>query len=261
MKKKLTLSLCALLLFLVCSNSVSAITWIPKEFTCPIDNEKNTFLVVGSYGSYIYNYPSKYQWLFFPDTSGNNFYMCKKCHLTTYMWDFDRFPKQKIEAVKKVLATIEQEKFTKYNKVAVTKRLEVMEKVYGELDKDEIWWERFNRIKGFHYGKAGEADKARAARLKSLETIKSELNKGNSKTPKKILYYVSGALKHFLNDDAGARADFDKALQTRYAKDGAKSGELKNAEANLNQRLNDYIKVMYEEKNPRSADRDPGHSH
>ena len=64
-------------LFLSLSISAHAITWFPKEFTCPIDGQKNTFMVVGSYGSYIYSYPSKYQWLFFPRTDSPTFYLCK----------------------------------------------------------------------------------------------------------------------------------------------------------------------------------------
>jgi hypothetical protein len=47
------------------SSSIFATTWFPKDFECPIDKEKNTFLVIGSYGSYIYSWESKYQWLFF----------------------------------------------------------------------------------------------------------------------------------------------------------------------------------------------------
>ena len=102
--KKVTLILLTMTLLTVMNvNGSVPITWAEKEFTCPIDNQKNTFMVIASYGSYIYNYPSKYQWLFFPYTSGNNFYMCKKCHLTTYMWDFDKLPVNKIPALRKAL--------------------------------------------------------------------------------------------------------------------------------------------------------------
>lgn len=135
--------------------SALAITWFSKEFTCPIDNEKNTFLVVGSYGSYIYSYPSKYQWLFFPYTDSPTYYICKKCHLTTYMWDFDKLPKEKIPELSKLLADVEVSKNYKkqYTEIPVTERLEIMEKVYGVLNKDKYWWEQFYRVKGYHYGK------------------------------------------------------------------------------------------------------------
>ena len=51
------------------AGSAFATTWFPKDFTCPIDGEKNTFQVIGSYGTYIYWWPEKYQWLFWPRTA------------------------------------------------------------------------------------------------------------------------------------------------------------------------------------------------
>ncbi len=38
-------------------NNIFATTWFPEEFTCPVDKEKNTFMVIGSYGNYIYSRP------------------------------------------------------------------------------------------------------------------------------------------------------------------------------------------------------------
>ena len=229
----LFLSIFLLLLF---SSGVLAITWYPKEFTCPIDKQKNTFMVVGSYGSYIYQYPSKYQWLFFPNTSGNNFYMCKKCHLTTYMWDFDKLPKEKLPAIRNVLAKIKFDReFDMYNKVPVTERLVVMEKVYEALGKEELFWERFHRIKGYHYGKEGDSKRAEESRRKSLKYIDAELKKKKSKMPRKLLLYISGAMRHFLNDDKGAKEDLNRALSTKYLSDDASEEENTNAETGLNE--------------------------
>ena len=255
------LSLTVSLVFvLFLTTSASAITWYPKEFVCPIDQEKNTFMVVGSYGSYIYNYPSKYQWLFFPNTSSNNFYMCKKCHLTTYMWDFDKFPKDKIEEVGKMLAKNKiDQKFKDYRKVPVTTRLEMMERVYREIGQDDVFWEQFHRIRGYHYGKDGESEKAFADRKKSLSLIQAEISKeGKSKIPLKLLFYMSGAMKHFLEDDKGARDDLNKAKSVMFANPKEKDPDaLKNAEAGLNERLADYISLIGTEKAPRTADKPP----
>lgn len=233
-----------------------AITWFPEDFTCPIDNEKNTFLVVGSYGSYIYSYPSKYQWLFFPRTDSPTFYLCKKCHLATYMWDFDKLPKDKLPALRKVLAEIKlkQNYKEKYTEVPVTERLEIMEKVYTVLGKDEEWWESFNRVKGYHYGKEGKTDKAAEARRKSLETITKWLNDSKTERPKKLLLYISAAMKHFLADDKGALDDLNKALAAKYQEKGAKPEDIEDAEKGLNERIKDYIARINSEKKPRMAD-------
>ncbi|MCU1290609.1 MAG: hypothetical protein JWN60_2838 [Acidobacteria bacterium] len=229
-----------------------AITWFPQEFTCPIDNTKNTFMVVGSYGSYIYSYPSKYQYLFFPRTDSPTFYLCRKCHLATFMWDFDNLPKDKLPAIRKVLSEIKfSRQFKEYTEIPVTERLEIMERIYSVLDKNDSWWEDFYRIKGYHYGKEGKAEKAAEARRKSLELVQKEFKDSKSETPKKLLLYISAAMKHFTNDDKGALEDFQKALDTKYVEKDAKPEDLKNAEEGLNERIKEYVSLI------KSADKKP----
>jgi hypothetical protein len=241
--------ICGLFLLVVLPITSFAITWFPKEFTCPIDNQKNTFLVVGSYGSYIYSYPSKYQWLFFPQTDSPTYYICKKCHLTTFMWDFDKLPKNKLDPLRDALADVKVSKqFEKYTELPVTERLEIMEKVYAVLGKDAEWWENFYRIKGYHYGKSGDEQRAAAARKKSLALIQKELADPKNKSPKKVLLYISGSMKHFLNDDKGALEDFSSALTTVYVNAAETAEEVKNAEIGLNERIKDYITLINSEK-------------
>jgi len=212
-------------------------------------------MVIGSYGSYIYSYPSKYQWLFFPLTDSPTFYLCKKCHLATFMWDFDKLPKEKIAELQKILAGVKVSKnFKEYTEIPVSERLEIMEKIYSVLEKDDVWWERFYRVKGYHYGQEGKAEKASEARKKSLEFTTKFLKDGKSKTPQKLLFYISGAMKHFTLDDKGALEDFQKALETKYQEEGLSADELKNAESGLNERINDYVTRIKSDKKPRLTD-------
>lgn len=233
-----------------------AITWFPQEFTCPIDNEKNTFQVWGSYGSYVYSDPSKYQWLFFPWTYSQAYYTCKKCHFSTFLGEFDKFPKEKIPEVKKILASVKISKsFKDYMELPVSERMDIMEKVYTVWGKDESWWENFYRLQGFHNGREGNTAKALEARKKSLELIQKELKNPNSKAPKKLLLYISGAMRHFTGDDKGALEDLQKARETKYHEEGADAEELKNGENGLNERIKDYIeKIRSEKQKPRLFD-------
>ncbi len=239
------------------TSSTLATTWFPKEFTCPIDNEKNTFQVIGSYGSYIYSWPSKYQWLFWPNTESNTFYSCKKCHLTTFMWDFDKLPKDKLAAIKKALEGVKVSKpFKEYNELPVTERLEIAEKVYAVLDKDDEWWENFYRIKGYHYGKMGNEAAAAAERQRSLAIITKNIADPKNTAPKKLLLYISASMKHFLGEDAAAIADLETALKTKYASKDEKPGEADNAEKSLNERITDYItRIKSEKDKPRFFDK------
>lgn len=234
-----------------------AITWFPQEFTCPIDNEKNTFQVWGSYGSYVFSYPSKYQWLFFPWTESEAYYTCKKCHFSAFLGEFDKVPKDKIPEIKKILAGVKVSKpFKNYMELPVSERMDIMEKVYAVWNKDEEWWENFQRLKGYHNGKDGNAAKALEARKKSLEMIQKELKNPNSKAPKKLLYYISAAMKHFTGDDKGALEDLQKALETKYHEEGVSAEELKNGEEGLNGRIKDYIeKIKSEKEKPRLFDK------
>ena len=262
MKKALRLMLVFPLISFFVVNSY-AITWFPEEFTCPIDNTKNTFMVVGSYGSYIYQYPSKYQFLYFPRTDSPTFYLCKKCHLATFMWDFDKLPKEKLPELKKVLTDIKVSKvFKEYTEIPVTERLEIIEKVYAVLGKDDSWWEDFYRIKGYHYGKEGKADQAAKARRKSLELVQKELKNEKSESPKKLLLYISGAMKHFLNEDKGALEDFDKALATKYQQKEGNPEEMKNAEEGMNVRIKEYVELIKStDKKPRMFDKAESDDH
>ncbi|KXK01585.1 MAG: hypothetical protein UZ17_ACD001001811 [Acidobacteria bacterium OLB17] len=230
-----------------------ATTWFPKEFVCPIDNQKNTFMVVGSYGSYIYSWPSKYQWLFWPKTDSPTFYFCKKCHLATYMWDYEKLPKEKIEAIKMVLEGIKYtNQFTDYLKTPVNDRLDVMEKVYSVLDKDDDWWCEFYRVRGYHYDRAGDKEKAAEYRKKALGLAAKLMKDGRSATPKKELLYIAGAMKHFIGDDSGAIAELETALKTKFESSKLKPEELENAEKNMNERITDYIaKIRSEKDKPR----------
>ena len=255
--KRLNRILCIAVFTLVFAGGASAITWVPEDFNCPLDKEKNTFLVVASYGSYIYSYPSKYQWLFFPRTDSPTFYLCKKCNLATFMWDFDKLPPEKLDAIRKALSGVKVSKaFKEYTEIPVVERLEIMEKVYTALGKDDEWWEDFYRIKGYHYGKIGDTAKAAEARKKSLALIQKDLANPKSETPKKILLYVSASMKHFLGDDRAALADLNAALSTKYANPKETAEESKGAEEGLNERIKDYITRINSEKNkPRLFDK------
>ena len=41
-------------------------TWSPKECICPICGHKHEYQEISSYGGYIYNWSSKFQYVFWP---------------------------------------------------------------------------------------------------------------------------------------------------------------------------------------------------
>jgi hypothetical protein len=173
------------------------------------------------------------------------------------MWDFDKLPKEKFDALRKALADVKVSKaFKEYTELPITERLEIMAKVYSVLEKNDEWWETYYRIKGYHYGKSGDATRAADARRKSLALIQKALADPKATAPKKLTLYISGSIKHFLGDDPGAVEDLKKALATKYQSAGDSEKEVNDAEAGLNERLNDYITRINSEKDkPRLFDK------
>ena len=231
-------------------------TWFPKDFDCPICKTKNTFQVIGSYGSYIYSWPSKYQWVFWPLTDSPSVYLCKKCHLATFMGDFETLPKDKLPLIQKELEKIPfQKTFKDYMEVPMTDRLEIVEKVCLLLpDQTDQFWNTFYRVKGYHYGQSKQSAKAAEARTKALDLTKKMLADPNGKTPQKELLYIAGAMRHFLKDDTGAVEDFTKGLATKFAAAGGNPKDMNNAEDGLNNRLKDYIASIKSPNPPRSTE-------
>ena len=137
-------------------------TWFPKEFECPICKTKNIFMVWGSYGSYIYQWPSKYQLVFWPYTEAAAWYSCRKCRLTVFMGDFEKIPPEKIPDLRKALETTtlppQPERSAKdslekppYLDVPMPARLAVAETVYRTLGKtDDEFWNHFYLIVVYH---------------------------------------------------------------------------------------------------------------
>ncbi|REJ79376.1 MAG: hypothetical protein DWQ47_01150 [Acidobacteria bacterium] len=237
------------------SASTPATTWFPKEFDCPVCETKNTYMVVGSYGSYIYSWPSKYQLIYWPVTVGNTFYLCKKCHLSVFMWDHDDLPKYKIPAMKKTLSGVTVEKkFEEYTEVPVFKRLEIVEKVYGHLDKDDAFWNFFYRIKGYHFQDVEDMESASAARKKALEIVTKMIAAKDDSVAAKELWAISGAMKHFTMQDKAALEDLNKAMTVKYDGPDLTEEEKSIGETNINSFLVDYINRINGANPPRDSD-------
>ena len=206
----------------------AAITWSPQEFECPICKTKNVFLVVVSYGSYIYRDESRFQLIFWPLTDSPTVYSCKKCRLSAFMWDFAETPKEKHAEILKRLEGVRleprkgAESMTRYYEeavyldLAVSDRMLAARRVYEVLGRDDEFWCRFQRALAYHYDaerKPGEADAARREALRLAEKMLADKARAGER---KELLYIAGAMRHFLKDDAGALKDFREASALRY---------------------------------------------
>jgi hypothetical protein len=229
----------ALLLLLAVVSNAFATTWFPKDVTCPVCGTVNQFQVPGSYGSYVYQEPSKLQYVFWPATTDKFLYTCKQCRLTAYMGDFEAVPKDKVDELAKMLqkdAKIDGP-LVPYFEIPMVSRLPIAEKVYEVLGRDDTFWCEFRRVQGFHLEAASRADGARAARLKALK-IAEKLLKQASSTRKETLV-IAASMRKITGDTEGAKRDLREAKALTF--------ESKALGAESSEGLNGYLDSLIEE--------------
>jgi hypothetical protein len=240
------------------------ITWFPREFECPICKTKNIFMVVGSYGSYIYQDPSKYQLIFWPYTDTPGWYSCSKCRFSLFMGDFENVSADQIPKLRKILAEItlpkqpqrseeESKQNPPYLDLPVASRMAVAEKVYRALGHgDDEFWNHFYRVAAFHAGSQAAADEARH---KSLAITERQLADKSLAGQRKELLYILGAMRHFTGDDAAAKKAFEEASKEKYEDKALPDEKSNNYNAYLTKLIEEYVEMLSRGEGPKQKER------
>ena len=222
-----------------------AITGDFVDFDCPVSGTKNKFWVAFSWGSYIYQYKSKFQLIFWPHTDKVWLYHCKKCHYTAFGEDFKEPPKAHLDATRKLLQSVKLKFDTgDYSTIPMFERLEIAEQIYKTWGRDDSFWCWFYRVKGYHLQKEKKQEGADAARRKALELAVSMMQLPGRQGERKELLLVSGAMRHYLRDDKAALADFEEALKLTLEKKGLNPEQNKNMDGYLTSVLREYIDAI-----------------
>lgn len=203
-------------LFLAAAPFALATTWVDVELTCPVCGTVNLFQVPASYGSYVYQEPSRLQYVFWPSTTEKFLYTCRQCHYSAYMGDFAEIPEAKVPEVAAMLereAEIEGE-VVPYYEIPMPVRLGIAEKVYGLLERDDAFWSEFHRIEGFHLDEAGKDRAAKQARTEALEHARQLLDRAPGE--RKETLFIIGSMRYFTGDADGARAALRDAKSLTY---------------------------------------------
>jgi hypothetical protein len=238
-----------LVVFLGISLAVLATTWASKDMECPLCGKSTKMEVIASYGSYIYNWPSKHQLIFWPVTTGYALYFCEHCHLAMFMGDFQDLAKQsqeKREAVKQAVAPLKKEQPDKrYYQISMPYRLKIAEAAYRQLDKDDAFWCRFYRIQGYHLAGAGDQKGAKAARLKALKLVEKMIDGKVSEPPMKELVFIKGSMQYFTGQKELAKATLKQVSETPLKPSKTITKEhAKNATVYLDGLAKDTLKLV-----------------
>lgn len=229
----------------------SATTWVPAEHTCPVCKYKHMYREIASYGSYIYHWPSKYQYVFWPLTDSPSVYSCPQCRFSTYMWDFDSIPENKRDTLTNFLTTVKLDnKYKDYTDIPMTTRLEIAENVYGILGKGTQFWCTFYRVLGYHYEQEKNNEKAKESRLKSLDLARSMLSDTTYIGQEKEILFIIAAMNNFTGQKDSAFVYLDKANQLTYKNKKWKEENSKGLDTyltNLIEKSKDFMRKEDEE--------------
>jgi hypothetical protein len=243
--------------------TAGAITGGPADFKCPICGTKNTFWEYWSYGSYIYQWPSKFQLIFWPYTDPHFLFHCKKCRFTAFSGDFQRPPQDKEKQIRELLRGIQVDDTarlpepsdpeartdlnkTPYMKVPMAVRLEIAEKVYGLWGFNDLEWCHFYRVKSYHLQAEEKLAEAETARRKALELSLKIMQEPERAFQRKELLLIAGAMRHYLKDTPGALADFEAAAKLTYENPKLEPEKNKGYDGYLSKLLEEYRTAIKE---------------
>jgi uncharacterized protein (DUF2225 family) len=252
MKRRTLRSFAALVVCLIVGVSTIAITIFERPVECPVCKTINQFYDYSSWGSYVYQAPSKFQMVYWPLTDRVSLYTCKKCHLTLFMWDFKNLPKEKIPDMQAALAGVTLPEPKKdYTDVSMSDRLPVAEKLYKSLGEDQSFWALFYRVEGYHFDLENHADQALQARKHALEITTAMLADAKNAANKKELLVTSAAMHHFLNDDARALQELDDASKLAWVDEKLGAEKSKNYDSYLTGLITEYTNAIHAGKVPK----------
>ena len=122
-----------------------------------------------------------------------------------FIWDFKEFPKDKIESTKKLLEGIKLSgEYKTYTDIPISEKLQIAEKVYKDLNRDDDFWSQFYRVLGYHFAQEKKPDQAKEARLHALQITQRMLADSANQGRKKELLFLAASMHHFTSDDAAA---------------------------------------------------------
>jgi tetratricopeptide (TPR) repeat protein len=238
-KTRVTISVAATLAL---TAAAAATTWSPQEMTCPLCNTENEFYAVASWGTYIYQWPSKFQLIFWPYTDANVLYSCKDCELTCFMSDFEDIPAEKHDALREASAEVDfGGDYATYAEITMSARLAAAEKVYAAWGRDDDFWCHFWRVAGYHYEAEGKVEEAAEARREALEIAETLMAEEKRAGERKEFLTIAGAMRHLTGDDAGALRDFEEALALTYENAGLAADRNEDSDGYLTALLQEYV--------------------
>jgi hypothetical protein len=206
-------SICCLVLASTLTGTSHATTWgEPQPVPDPVrQNAKCYVAEPASYGSYIYQWPSKYDQVFWPLVDENGLWFCQESGFTAFIGDFKVSPGERTALIN-ALASYEP-----IRKPSLNDKLQLLQKSYDARDVDARMKIRLLRVLAYYY----EADlkdfaAARAFRREALDMIEAALQTVLPDGERLEYLFVAAVYHRELGDQQRSQAalqSLDQALQ------------------------------------------------
>ncbi len=188
-----------ILLLAVALHSAHATTWFDDEATDPITGESITVQSIGSYGSYIYEWDSKFDAVYWPLTTESFIYFNTNSGYIAFGADFEEISTNDIQQVK---AFLDQNYDPAHPPKSHIEKLQWLEQVYSHRKTDDTFEIRYYGLMSYLHRQDKET--ANTYRKIALEKIRVYLKTAKPSFYRSQLYGVAGFYSKLLgqNDDA-----------------------------------------------------------
>ncbi|MFT3767854.1 MAG: DUF2225 domain-containing protein [Minicystis sp.] len=201
----------ALLTLLMLTETAYATTWSEVQKTDPLTGEKVPAYAVRSYGSYIYDWPSKYDLVFWPLTDERWICLDPKNGYAAFNNDFETLSAEEKTTLRRWLAK-------NYNPEAAPKshkeRLAWLEKVYHQRKTDDEFWSRFYRLMAYVHRDTPERSLEYVR--KALPLLEAKLKTGVKDMQRLNVLFLLGEYNRRLGNTDKAKAFFAEVKTATY---------------------------------------------
>jgi hypothetical protein len=172
---------------------------------CPVCSTTNTFETWASFGSYVYDRPSKYDLVFFPEASEASLWMCASCGYAQVAQEFGQLTKRDAALLRQALR--EEWHPQASTNVSFLNKLERTIRTNELLHRNKDFWKWFNRVVIFHY-RTHDPAKSRQFAQSEVLLLEKEM------FPTKETLYLLGEYHRMLGHTVAARNYFRRASTT-----------------------------------------------
>ena len=153
---------------------VCATTWTDVNVDDPVAGGKCKVREPASFGSYIYEWPDKYDQVFWPSTAADGIWICTQSGFAAFIGDMQLKPEEKTRVAEYLKANPLRESAA----LGTAEKLERLQAVYALRDLEPAHRSSVTRSMAYQYESIGDQDRANGLRRSALADMKRTLQDG-----------------------------------------------------------------------------------